>query len=134
MGARFDPDQVSYGAIVGFAELIEVITDEEVSDRTSGRKWPNDHSRFGTRRRGVKPQSMGTAIAQLEELGLIEKKPRKDEGRQIDIKVIAKTLSMRKTSHDASRSWLSQSISQLSRADQATLFEVGQIIKRMVNS
>jgi DNA-binding MarR family transcriptional regulator len=84
------------------------------------------------RAESVKPQSMGTAIAQLEEKGLIEKKPRKDDGRQIDIKVTAKALAMRKTNHEASRSWLSEAISKLSRADQVKLFEAGQIIKKLV--
>ena len=85
------------------------------------------------RAEGVKPQSMGTAISQLEEKGLIEKKSRKDDGRQIDIKATAKALAMRKTNHEASKSWLYEAILKLSRTDQAKLFEAGEIIKRMVN-
>lgn len=86
------------------------------------------------RAESVKPQSMSTAISQLEDLGLVEKKPRKDDGRQIDIKVTPKAIAMRKTNRVAMLSWLSQSISRLSKDDQATLFEAVKIIKRMVNA
>src|SRR5580693_2551779 len=42
------------------------------------------------RAEGVKPQSMGTAIALLEEMGLVERKAHPTDGRQINIKLTAR--------------------------------------------
>jgi DNA-binding MarR family transcriptional regulator len=84
------------------------------------------------RAESIKPQSMGTVIAQLEERGLIERKPRADDGRQMDVKLTAKAVAMRKKGNDASRTWLSQTIARLDKSEQATLFKAGEIIKRMV--
>jgi DNA-binding MarR family transcriptional regulator len=84
------------------------------------------------RAEGVKPQSMGTALALLEEMGLIERKAHPTDGRQMNIKLTAKGSTMRKISRDASRTWLTQAIEKLSKQDQATLFAAGEIIKRLV--
>jgi DNA-binding MarR family transcriptional regulator len=83
------------------------------------------------RAEGVKPQSMGTAITHLEELGFVEKKPHESDGRQFNIKLTAKGVTMRKSGKDASRAWLSQAVAKLDKKDQATLFEAGEIIKRL---
>src|SRR5882757_2691608 len=42
------------------------------------------------RAESVKPQSMGATIASLEERGLVERKPRRTDGRQMNIVVTAK--------------------------------------------
>ena len=84
------------------------------------------------RAEGVKPQSMSTAIAHLEETGLVERKPRSDDGRQIDIRLTAKAVSMRKAGRTASRTWLSEAIGKLNKGDQATLFEAARIMKKLV--
>lgn len=83
------------------------------------------------RAEGVKPQSMGTAITHLEELGLIEKRSHASDGRQINIKLTAKGASLRKSGKDASRAWLGQAISKLDKRKQAVLFEAGEIIKQL---
>ena len=83
------------------------------------------------RAEGVKPQSMGTAITHLEELGFIEKKSHAKDGRQLNIKLTAKGAGVRKSGKDASRAWLSQVISKLDKRQQAALFEAGEIIKQL---
>ena len=83
------------------------------------------------RAEGVKPQSMGTAIASLEDLGVIERKAHATDGRQFIITLTAKGAAMRKSSKDASLAWLKQAVSKLDRKEQATLFEAGKIIRRM---
>jgi DNA-binding MarR family transcriptional regulator len=84
------------------------------------------------RAEGVKPQSMGTAIAGLEELGMIERKPHATDGRQVNIALTASGAAMRKVAKDAKRTWLSQAIAQLDKQDQATLFAAAEIIQRLV--
>src|SRR6202451_3084608 len=42
------------------------------------------------RAEAVKPQSMGTTIAALEEMGLVERTPHPTDGRQVNIELTAK--------------------------------------------
>jgi DNA-binding MarR family transcriptional regulator len=83
------------------------------------------------RAEGVKPQSMGTAIAALERTGLVERQADPTDGRQTNIKLTEKGRSMRRTTRDASLAWLTQAIAKLNKQEQAILFEAGQIIKRL---
>jgi DNA-binding MarR family transcriptional regulator len=83
------------------------------------------------RAEGIKPQSMGTAITHLEEMGFVEKKSHASDGRQLNIKLTAKGAALRKSGHDSSRAWLAQAISRLDKKQQATLFEAGEIIKQL---
>src|ERR1700688_3924997 len=84
------------------------------------------------RAEGMKPQSMGTTIAALEEMGLVERKPHPTDGRQVKIELTAKSAAVRKSAGDAKRTWLAQAIAQLDKQEQATLFAAGEIIKRLV--
>jgi DNA-binding MarR family transcriptional regulator len=86
------------------------------------------------RAEGIKPQSMGTTIAALEELGLVERKPHPSDGRQVNIELTAKGVAVRKITGDAKRMWLAQAIAQLDDEEQKTLFAAGRIIKRLVGN
>lgn len=79
----------------------------------------------------MKPQSMGTTIAALEEMGMVERKPHPTDGRQLHIALTPKGLAIRNTTKDAKRNWLTQVIEQLSEAERETLFSAGDIIKRL---
>jgi DNA-binding MarR family transcriptional regulator len=84
------------------------------------------------RAEGMKPQSMGTTIAALEEMGLVERKPHPTDGRQMNIRLTAKGAAVRKRTGDAKRAWILQAISRLDEQDQETLFAAGEIIKRLL--
>jgi DNA-binding MarR family transcriptional regulator len=84
------------------------------------------------RAEGVRPQSMGAIIAALEEQGLVERKPHPTDGRQVNIELTAKGAAVRKSAKDAKRTWLAEALAQLDAKDQETLFEAGEIIKRLV--
>jgi len=79
----------------------------------------------------MKPQSMGTTIATLEELGMVERKPHPTDGRQMNIALSAKGLAIRNSSKDARRTWLALVIEQLTEEERDTLFKAGEIIKRL---
>jgi DNA-binding MarR family transcriptional regulator len=83
------------------------------------------------RAEGMKPQSMGTTIAALEEMGMVERKPHPTDGRQVNIGLTAKGASVRKSARDAKQTWLSQAIAQLDEEERETLFKAGEIIKRL---
>jgi DNA-binding MarR family transcriptional regulator len=83
------------------------------------------------RAEGMRPQSMGTTIAALEEMGIVERKPHPTDGRQVSIELTAKGVAVRKSAKDAKRTWLAQAIAQLDKKEQATLFAAGEIIRRL---
>ena len=84
------------------------------------------------RAEAMKPQSMGTTIAALEERGLVERSPHPTDGRQMNIALTAKGAAVRNSAKDAKRTWLAQAITQLDEPDRETLFKAGEIIKRLV--
>ncbi len=84
------------------------------------------------RAESMKPQSMGTTIAALEERGLVERKPHPTDGRQVKIELTAKGAALRKSAKDAKNLWLAQAIAQLEEQDRETLFRAGEIMKRLV--
>src|SRR5580658_181083 len=83
------------------------------------------------RAEGMKPQSMGTTVAALEEMGIVERSPHPTDGRQVHIKLTAKGTAMRKSAKDAKQTWLAQAIGQLDKPDQEALFAAGEVIKRL---
>jgi DNA-binding MarR family transcriptional regulator len=86
------------------------------------------------RAESIKPQSMGTTIAALEELGLVERKPHPTDGRQVNIELTAEGAAVRQSAREAKRTWLAQAIAQLEGQERETLFKAGEIIKRLVEN
>jgi DNA-binding MarR family transcriptional regulator len=83
------------------------------------------------RAESMKPQSMGTTIAALEEMGLVERKPHPTDGRQMNIALTARGVTVRKSVKDAKHTWLAQAIAQLEKEEQETLLAAGDIIRRL---
>ena len=83
------------------------------------------------RAEGIKPQSMGTTISSLLEMGLVERKPHPTDGRQVNIELTPNGLALRKATHAAKRSWLAQAIAQLDESERQTLFKAGEIVLRL---
>jgi DNA-binding MarR family transcriptional regulator len=84
------------------------------------------------RSQGMRPQSMRTIIAGLEQLGMVERKPHATDGRQVNIALTTKGAAVQKTAGDAKQTWLAQAIAQLDPQERETLFAAGRIIKRAV--
>lgn len=83
------------------------------------------------RAEGVKPQSMGTIVAALEEKGIVERKPHPTDGRQMNIALTAKGASMRKDARIAKRALIAQAIAKLDAKEQKKLPAVTELIKRL---
>jgi DNA-binding MarR family transcriptional regulator len=86
------------------------------------------------RAEGMKPQSMGTTVAALEKMGIVERTPHSTDGRQVNIGLTAKGTALRKSAKDAKLAWLTEIIAQLDEREQKTLFAAGEIIKRIAES
>jgi DNA-binding MarR family transcriptional regulator len=83
------------------------------------------------RAEGVKPQSMGAALAVLEEMGIVERRPHPTDGRQMNIALTAKGASVRKDAGIAKRTRLAQAIAKLDATEQKNLPAVTALIKRL---
>jgi DNA-binding MarR family transcriptional regulator len=83
---------------------------------------------------GVKPQSMGSVVAALEEKGFVERKPHPTDGRQVNVQLTVKGEAVRRSARDARRTWLAQAIAQLDEEERKLLFAAGEIISRLVES
>lgn len=83
------------------------------------------------RAEGMKPQSMGTTVAGLEEAGMVTRKPHPTDGRQFLIELTSKGAAVRKSARDAKRTWLAEGIAALDPQERETLFAAGEIIRRL---
>ena len=86
------------------------------------------------RAEGIKPQSMGTTIATLEELGFVQRKPHPTDGRQSNIELTARGVAVRNKRKDARSKWLAEAIAALDEDEQETLFAAGEIIDRLAKT
>jgi DNA-binding MarR family transcriptional regulator len=85
------------------------------------------------RAEGVKSQSMGTAIATLEKMGLVERKAHPTDGRRMNVVLTAKGKTMRKNRQQAKHTWLAHAIEKLDKKEQETLFAAGEVIRKLVD-
>jgi DNA-binding MarR family transcriptional regulator len=86
------------------------------------------------RAEGMRPQSMGTTIAALEEMGLVRRTPHATDGRQMLIELTPKGVQLRKKTREAKQAWLSQVISELDAEERDTLFKAAAIVRRIAGS
>ena len=84
------------------------------------------------RAEGVSPQSMSTALGLLEKMGLVERKAHPTDGRQINIKLTARGITLRRNTKQATYAWLSRAIAELDRQEQITLFKAGELDRKSV--
>jgi DNA-binding MarR family transcriptional regulator len=79
----------------------------------------------------MKPQSMGTTISSLEEMGMVKRRPHATDGRQMLIELTPKGVQLRKTTREAKQMWLSQAIAELDADERETLFKAADIIRKL---
>ncbi|MGH8169423.1 MAG: MarR family winged helix-turn-helix transcriptional regulator [Steroidobacteraceae bacterium] len=84
------------------------------------------------RAEGMRPQSMSTAVAALEERGLIERKPHPSDGRQVFIALTAKGSAVRSSTKDLKRAWLAEATSSLADEERHILGRADHILKRLL--
>jgi DNA-binding MarR family transcriptional regulator len=82
----------------------------------------------------VKPQSMGTTLADLEQAGLVQRKPHPTDGRQVLFALTAEGIEARRQRTIAKREWLLAAMAKLDPAEQRTLVAAAALIKRLAES
>ncbi|GGA01021.1 MarR family winged helix-turn-helix transcriptional regulator [Dyella caseinilytica] len=79
----------------------------------------------------MKPQSMGTILAGLEQEGLVERHPHPTDGRQILFALTPVGATLRRKRSIAKREWLLAAINKLEPAEVQTLIAAIPLIKRL---
>jgi DNA-binding MarR family transcriptional regulator len=82
----------------------------------------------------VKPQSMGTTLADLEQAGLVQRRPHPTDGRQVLFELTAEGVEARRQRNMAKREWLLAAMARLDPAEQQTLIAAAALIKRLAES
>jgi DNA-binding MarR family transcriptional regulator len=82
----------------------------------------------------VKPQSMGTTLADLEQAGLVQRRPHPTDGRQVLFALTADGIEARRRRTLARREWLVAAMERLDSADQQTLLAAAALIKQLAES
>jgi DNA-binding MarR family transcriptional regulator len=86
------------------------------------------------RAESMKPQSMKTILAGLEEDACIEREPHPTDGRQILFAITRKGLNERKRRTAAKREWLLAQLEQFDPQEVATLAAAIPLMKRLGDS
>jgi DNA-binding MarR family transcriptional regulator len=84
------------------------------------------------RAEGMRPQSMRTVVASLEKMGMVVRKPHATDGRQVNLELTAEGAAVQKSSGEAKRTWMAETFAKLDERERETVFEAGQIIKRLM--
>jgi DNA-binding MarR family transcriptional regulator len=83
------------------------------------------------RAEAMKPQSMGTILASLENEGLVERRPHPTDGRQILFALTTSGKEVRRKRSIAKRQWLLAAIARLEPAEVQALLTAIPLIKRL---
>ncbi len=79
----------------------------------------------------VKPQSMGTTLADLEQEGLVERRPHPTDGRQVLFGLTLEGAEARRKRTIAKREWLLAAMAKLDPAERQTLISAIALIQRL---
>jgi DNA-binding MarR family transcriptional regulator len=82
----------------------------------------------------VKPQSMGTTLADLEQAKLVQRRSHPTDGRQVLFALTAEGTEARRQRTIAKREWLLAAMTKLDPAEQQTLVAAAALIKRLAES
>ncbi|WP_048878003.1 MarR family winged helix-turn-helix transcriptional regulator [Acidocella aminolytica] len=83
------------------------------------------------RAEGVKPQSMGATLAELEGEGLVSRHPHPTDGRQILFALTEAGIQARHRRSAAKQKWLLEAMAKLSPSERETLMSAVVLIKRL---
>jgi DNA-binding MarR family transcriptional regulator len=86
------------------------------------------------RAQGMKPQSMSTILASLEQEALVERKAHPTDGRQVLFSLTVQGVEARRQRSTAKHQWLLAAVAKLDQAEQQTLLVAATIIRGLSSS
>ena len=82
----------------------------------------------------VKPQSMGTLLAELEQDGLVRRQPHPTDGRQILFSLTDAGVAARRQRQAAKLAWLAAAIERCDGDERRTLVDAIALVRRLGES
>lgn len=82
----------------------------------------------------MKPQSMGTVLASLEQEGLVKRQPHPTDGRQVLFALTEKGIEVRRQRRIAKHDWLMAAVGKLDPAELRVLTAAIPLIRRIGES
>jgi DNA-binding MarR family transcriptional regulator len=82
----------------------------------------------------MKPQSMGSIIAELEGMGLVKRRPHPSDKRQMLIELTEDGIKGREAARVEKITWLVQAVAKLSNAERTILFAAADIMKSIAEN
>jgi DNA-binding MarR family transcriptional regulator len=73
---------------------------------------------------------MGTTLADLEQAGLVQRRPHPTDGRQVLFELTAEGVEARRQRNIAKREWLLAAMARLDPAEQQTLIAAAALMPR----
>src|SRR5882757_3582035 len=86
------------------------------------------------RAEAVKPQSIGAALAVLEQEGLVQRRPHPTDGRQVLFALTDQGVAIRRRNTILKRQWVSAAMAKLDPEEQQTLISAAALFKRLADS
>jgi DNA-binding MarR family transcriptional regulator len=86
------------------------------------------------RAESMKPQSMGTILATLEQEGLVERRSHPTDGRQVLFCLTSEGAEKRRQRGIAKREWLLAAMAKLEADERKTIMDAIPLIKRLGES
>jgi DNA-binding MarR family transcriptional regulator len=86
------------------------------------------------RAESVKPQSIGAALAALEQEGLVQRRPHPTDGRQVLFALTDKGVATRRRNTILKRQWISAAMAELDPAEQQTIIAAAALFRRLADS
>jgi DNA-binding MarR family transcriptional regulator len=86
------------------------------------------------RAESVKPQSIGAALAVLEQEGLVQRRPHPTDGRQVLFALTDQGVATRRRNTILKRQWVSAAMAKLDPEEQQTLISAAALFKRLADS
>jgi DNA-binding MarR family transcriptional regulator len=117
--AEVNPGELTWSQLATLARL------ERVGAMTTADLARSEH---------VKPQSMGTTLADLEQEGLVQRRPHPTDGRQVLFALTSEGMEARRQRNIAKREWLMAAAAKLDPAEQQSLISAAALIKRLAES
>lgn len=84
-------------------------------------------------RERVRPPSMTRVIASLADMGLVDRTPHPEDGRQVLVSVSSTGADLMETERRASREWLAQRLATLTDTDRDTLRTAADLMLALVD-
>lgn len=86
------------------------------------------------RSESVKPQSMGVALAVLEQDGYVERQPHPTDGRQFLFGLTPQGVEGRRRVRAAKQAWLAKAVATLTPEEQSQIAIAESVIRRLADS